>query len=57
MPSTMTTSAAKTHVLGGYHGLTICSIVGKSSVERAFYGKDTIAHVDAAVKRPETMEA
>ena len=57
VPSIMNTSAAKTNVLGGYHGLTTYSIVGKSSAERAFYGKDTITHVYAAIKRPETMEA
>ena len=36
MSSTMSTSAAKVSVSGAHHGLTACSIAGKSSVERAF---------------------
>ena len=47
--STMNTSAAKINVLGGYYGLTTYSIAGKSSVERVFHSKDTIAHVISAV--------
>ena len=51
----MNTSAAKTNVLGGCHGLSERSSAKKTSVERVLHGKDTMSHSYAAVERPETM--
>ena len=55
--STYNTSAAKVNVVGGYFGLSTFSIAGKSSVEKVFHGKETMAHVHAAIERPEILES
>ena len=55
--STMNTSTAKINVLGGYHWITTCSMAGKSSIERFFHGKETMAHAHVAIECPEIMEA
>ena len=51
------TSTLKVNTIGGYFGLSIFSITGKSSIEKVYHGKGTISHVHAVIECPEIIES